>query len=426
MIQSAGTGSAASESQGSSEALQSGEVGYLARQPILDHRGGVFGYELHCHEFSEQSAPGGLSPASSRMMDALALYGVGRLAAGQWGFVNCSTDMLLADLFEALPPAMTVLEIPNHSEPSEKLIRVCANLKKAGFRLALLDFDATQPKNPLIELVNYVKVDAKNFDLLEWEVAHKQLDSANVAVVANKIDTHQAYHKARTLGLGYFQGFYFCHPELISNGKIPANRIFHVEILRQLFKDPLDLKTLCPLVSQDASLVYRVLRFANSPICAIRHPVTSIQDAIMILGDATFRRIAALSIQSALTQGHSPELLHMALVRARFCSLAAPLGGLDREEQYLLGMLSLLPPMLRVPMETILEELPLRVEIRNALAGIPSRERCLLTWIENLEDNSIFACEKTSKQYGLDRNALSAFYLKSLEDGAAPERTAHA
>jgi EAL and modified HD-GYP domain-containing signal transduction protein len=422
MIQSAGTGSAEVESQGSSEIVPSGDVGYLARQPILDHCGRVFGYELHCHEFIGQTGQGVLSPSSNRMLDALALYGVKRLAAGSWAFINCSMDMLLADLFEALQPAMTVLEIPNHSEPPEKLIRVCGKLKKAGFRLALVDFEPNKATDPLIELVDYVKVDAKNFNALEWEPAHKQLDCGNVAVVADKVHTHQAYRRARALGIGYFQGLYFCHPELIPNGQIPANHIYHVEILRELFKDPLDLKTLCPLVSQDASLVYRVLRFVNSPLCAIRHPVTSIQEAIMILGDAAFRRIAALAIQSALSQDHSPELLQMALVRARFCAAAAPLCGLDVEEQYLLGMLSLLPPMLRVPMVTIVQELPLRAEIRNALAGIPGKERCLLTWIENLEDNSIFACEETSEQYGLDRNSLATLYLNALEDGTMPER----
>jgi len=191
-----------------------------------------------------------------------------------------------------------------------------------------------------------------------------------------------------------------------------------VEILRQLFKDPLELKTLCPLVSEDASLVYRVLRFVNSPLCVARHPVTSIQDAIMILGDAAFRRIAALAIQSALSRDQSPELLQMALVRARFCAQAAPFCGLASDEQYLLGMLSLLPPMLRVPMDTILHELPLRTEIREALAGTSSKERSLLTWIENLEDNRTSGCDEISAQYGLDRNTLAVLYLNSLDDGS--------
>jgi EAL and modified HD-GYP domain-containing signal transduction protein len=418
MTQLVSSGSGRTAGVGAIETAQSKGVGYLSRQPILDQRGGVFGYELDCHEPFGQKGEAGSSIASNGMLDALALYGVRRLAAGAWGFVKCSLEMIIGDLFEGVPPELTVLEIPYQSEPSEKLIRACSRLKDIGFRLALLDFESSKPKNPLVRLIDYIKVDWRNLEGSEWKGLQEQIRGTNVTVIADKVHTHQAFCKARALGINHFQGFYFCHPELLPNGRIPTNRAHYVEILRQLFRDPLELKTLCPLVSEDASLVYRVLRFVNSPLCVARHPVTSIQDAIMILGDAAFRRIAALAIQSALSRDQSPELLQMALVRARFCAQAAPFCGLASDEQYLLGMLSLLPPMLRVPMDTILHELPLRTEIREALAGTSSKERSLLTWIENLEDNRTSGCDEISAQYGLDRNTLAVLYLNSLDDGS--------
>ena len=73
-----------------------------------------------------------------------------------------------------------------------------------------------------------------------------------------------------------------------------------------------------------------------------------------------------------------PEILRMAFVRGRFCELAAGLCGLDPTEQYLLGLLSLLPAMLRMPMEELTPALPLREEIRRALEGEPNAERRLL------------------------------------------------
>ena len=51
----------------------------------------------------------------------------------------------------------------------------------------------------------------------------------------------------------------------------------------------------CPLVLRDASLVYRVLRLVNSPMYAIYDPITSLEKAILILGDVAFRRIATLA-----------------------------------------------------------------------------------------------------------------------------------
>ncbi len=68
----------------------------------------------------------------------------------------------------------------------------------------------------------------------------------------------------------------------------------------------------------------------------------------------------------------------MAFVRGRFCELAARFCSLDPTEQYLLGMLSLLPAMLQLPMDELTPALPLREEIRRALQGEANSERVLL------------------------------------------------
>ncbi len=148
---------------------------------------------------------------------------------------------------------------------------------------------------------------------------------------------------------------------------MPANRLSHIEILRLLQDDSIDLHKLARLVKRDASLTYRLLRLINSPVCAMRQEVRSVQAALMAVGEETFRRMATLAIASELNAGQPTELLRMAFVRGRFCELAAGLCGLDYTEQYLLGLLSLLPAMLRLPMRELAPSLPLREEIRRAL-----------------------------------------------------------
>ena len=92
--------------------------------------------------------------------------------------------------------------------------------------------------------------------------------------------------------------------------------------------------------------------------------------------------MATLAITSELNAGQPAELLRMAFVRARFCELAALFAGLDHTEQYLLGLLSLLPAMLRTPMHDLAPSLPLRDEIRRALLGEKIPERSLLCWLK--------------------------------------------
>ncbi|HEY3706308.1 MAG TPA: HDOD domain-containing protein [Terracidiphilus sp.] len=396
------------------EALR--RVGYLARQPILDRRGTVFGYELLFHGLvGQRPAEVGLSRDSSGLLDVLAFFGVERFTAGAWGFVQCGADMLAEQLFEGLPPPMTVLEVPWCEEVQPALVRECFRLREMGFRLALNDYGLDDPRHALLSVAHHVKVDVASLDSPDWQQLCNELYRTPATVVAENIHTHEAYRKARAAGVQYFQGFYFCHPELFPNGTVPADRAHHMDLLRELFKDPLEMKTLLPLVSRDPSLVFRVLRFVNSPICAVRNPVTSLERAMRILGDRIFRRVAMLAIQCTLMQDQSPELLRMAQIRARFCSDTAGLAGLDAEEMYLLGMLSLLPAMLQVPMDTILPGLPLRKAVREALAGGAVRERCLLSWLEALETNDIAECEAISLRYGLDKNAVAEAYLGALE-----------
>lgn len=391
------------------------KVSYLARQPILDRRGTVFGYELHFHGTPEGTVEGELSAASRGMLDALALFGVGRFTGGAWGFVACTPEVLTGELLEGISTPLTVLEIPPFAELSAKLVRSCRELTEAGFKMALAGYVADDPRQALLPIVDYVKVDAAAIDSPQWGHLRKGLYGSRAAIVAENIHSYAGYGKARAAGLQYFQGYYFCHPDLIPNGKLPAAHAHRFEILQELFKDPLDLKALCPLVSGDPSLVYRVLRFANSPVCALRVPVRSVESAILVMGDAAFRRIATLAIQCTLSQDQSPELLRMALLRARFCAQAAPHCGLQSEEMYLMGMLSLLPAMLQVPMNAVLEGLPLREEIREALAGRPRREGCLLAWLEDVEANNIAGCEGAAEQYALDTHVLAQIYLDAMD-----------
>lgn len=64
--------------------------------------------------------------------------------------------------------------------------------------------------------------------------------------------------------------------------------IFHIQLLRMLREAPLDLYRLSGLVKRDASLTYRLLRLVNSPACAVRQEVRSIQSALLAVGDDCF------------------------------------------------------------------------------------------------------------------------------------------
>jgi EAL and modified HD-GYP domain-containing signal transduction protein len=195
---------------------------------------------------------------------------------------------------------------------------------------------------------------------------------------------------------------------------IPANTRFHLEILQQLLNDPLDLARLCPLVESDASLTYRLLRLVNSVGFGFRREVSSVHSALVVVGDDAFRRMASLAIASQANSSRSAEILHTALVRARFCETAAPACHLNDAEQYLLGLMSLFPAMLRVPIDEIAPMLPLRKEIREALSGMALPERTVLTWIESHERGNWPASDAIAQPRGLNGDQMARYYVEAV------------
>jgi EAL and modified HD-GYP domain-containing signal transduction protein len=282
----------------------------------------------------------------------------------------------------------------------------CRKLKETGFRLALDDFIWSPKWAPLVELADYVKVDFMQLNAAAREQLQKRLKGAAVALIAEKVETQEEYKQACKEGFTYFQGYYFCRPVLLKGRRVPANRLFHIRIMELLQHQPMDLRQIGDLVKRDASLAYRLLRLVNSPICAIRQEVRSIEAALVAVGEDAFRRIATVAIASELNANRPPEILRMAFVRGRFCELAARLCALDPTEQYLLGMFSLLPAMLEISMVELAPNLPLREKIREALVGALSRDSSLLMWADRYEHGDWMRCDAIAQSYSLNQETL--------------------
>jgi c-di-GMP-related signal transduction protein len=389
-------------------------VRYMARQPILDLRGKVHGYELLFRNGAEAVFRGDGEMATRTMLDSTVLFGLGRLTAGLPAFVNCTEEALTRDLVHVMPSGMTVLEILEDIEPSRQVVEACRRLKISGFRLALDDFQWRPGIEPLVEIADYIKVDFCALDRRERRRLLDRLSGVTVALVAEKVETQEQVHQARDEGFMLLQGYYFCRPMLMENRKIPANRLSHVAILRLMESETMDLHDLTRQVERDTSLTYRLLRLINSPACAMQQEVRSVQAALLAVGEETFRRMATLAITSELNAGQPAELLRMAFVRARFCELAALFARLDHTEQYLLGLLSLLPAMLRISMPELAPSLPLRNEIRRALLGEKIPERSLLCWLEGHERGKWELCDLIAERRDLRQEDLFHCYEEAL------------
>jgi len=402
---------------------QAGELRYMARQPILDLHGNVHGYELLFWNGRDKTTRGKGELATRTMLDNTVVFGLEELARGLPAFVNCTAESLTEGWVQVLPPHMTVLELASSAEPTPSLLEACRKLKASGFRLALADFTGQPESGPLAELADYIKVDLLKVDAMERGNLLRQLAGSKASLVAQNVETQEQYGQACKEGFDLFQGYYFCRSEPLQSHKIPGNRLVHLEILEDLQNDPVDLQRMSQLVMCDASLTYRLLRLVNSPVCAMRQEVTSIHSALMLVGDAAFRRIAMLAIDTDLSADQPEEILRMAFERARFCELAAPLCCLTPSEQYLIGMVSLFPAMLRLLMEDLVRMLPLREAARDALLGKEIPEGVLLHWMVCYEHGNWAECDAIVRSSGLSHEQVMSCHALAVEWAEAALRT---
>jgi EAL and modified HD-GYP domain-containing signal transduction protein len=366
----------------------------------------VYAYELLFRFGAEMAFHGDGDEATRTMLDNAVMFGLENLTDGLPAFLNCTLEALTEHLVEVLPPQRTVLEVLETLEMTPELIDSCRKLKELGFKLAMDDFRWKEGVEPLVEIADYVKVDILLSDRAERTELFRRLKPYPATMLAEKVETPDENEQLRAEGFELFQGYYFCRPKLQKKREVAANRITQIELLRSLQKSPIDLHHVSSLVQRDPAIAYRLLRLVNSPGSGIRQEIRSVESALIVVGEETFRRMALLAIAKALNGGKSVEILRMALVRARFCELAARLTWRDTTEQYLLGLFSMLPAMLEVPMEEAISGLPLRAEIQEALLGVRNSDRCLLCWMESSESGNWSHCDMVANKKGLEQMQL--------------------
>jgi EAL and modified HD-GYP domain-containing signal transduction protein len=136
---------------------------YLARQPIFDAGNRCVAYEL----LYRASSAGGLSVdvmCNDTALHAVVSIGLDRLTGGAPAWVNVGREHLVGDLYGVFPPRGVVLELLETITPDDTVIEAARRAVRAGYRIALDDFEMTAPWAPLLELAQIVKVDVLGHD----------------------------------------------------------------------------------------------------------------------------------------------------------------------------------------------------------------------------------------------------------------------
>ena len=192
---------------------------FVARQPILDRQRKVVAYELLFRDdgSGEARISDGARATAQVIARVFGRLGVSSVVGGSIGFVNLDTEALLGRAIERLPQQGVVLELLETIEIDDAVVHRCAELKHLGYRLALDDFCAIAPAyEPLLELVDIVKVDVLQLDSRALEILVRRLRLYPPRLLAEKVDTIERARRCLALGFDLYQGFLFGRPAALA------------------------------------------------------------------------------------------------------------------------------------------------------------------------------------------------------------------
>jgi EAL and modified HD-GYP domain-containing signal transduction protein len=389
----------------------------IARQPVLDVRGDIHGYELLFRESARHTTcTGSPGRASAVVLDAaLVSLGLDTLTGGRRAYFNITTEMLLNGAASLIPRESSVLEVLETVPAEPGTIEACRALHASGYTLALDDFVPGPRAEALLPFAKIAKLDVLSTSPVQMTHITRYLRGRGITVVAEKVETIEAYEAAKAAGCTLFQGYYFCRPQTIATREIPPNHVAHMQLVAALNRPNVSAMHVEELLKQDPRLSLRILRCVNSAAFATRREIQSIREAVVMLGINRVRQWAAVWLLTSMNGGPR-EVASMAVLRARLCErLGDILGEAERAGGlFLLGLTSLLDVMIQQPMAVAIAELPLSAEIRAALLGEDNRERRLLDAVVHYERGDWEPALHAAERASIDISDLADAYQDAL------------
>lgn len=374
-------------------AMQGGSL-FLGRQPILDRHQATLGYEFHFRTVeSEQGVATPSAMATAEMVcGAFAELGLGRALGKQLAFIPVDEEFICNDLIQVLPAEQVVLVVK--PDVSAAAIERCRELRSAGYTLAVEGCEGIND-GPLMGLASYAKVDINSHDEAHLAATVNHLRTLSLKLIADNVETPETQALAERLGFNGYQGYYFARPTLVSGRKLSVATQTLMRLITLLNQDA-DTAKLADVMKGEPGLVANLLRLSNSvAVIGVAAKTTSVRHAIALLGRDQLRRWLKLLL-FAHPDGRgirSNPLMQLAALRGHFLELLVqrcyPARPQMADPAFIVGLMSVMPAALEMPMGEILEQITVTAEVREALESRGGQLGQLLELIEHYDNSNV-------------------------------------
>lgn len=392
---------------------------FVARQPILNEKGRIWGYELLFRsgpEYEMASITDG-DHATFSVATSGFIKSQEDLDQNTKMCVNFTEQLLLQGAPQGLPSTVTVIEVLEDVIPSKQVIEKLIVYKQEGYLVAIDDYEGKSDLGDLIGVADIIKVDVLNKSIEEIEDICYTIKNSNATRIAEKVEDSELIPKLKKLGFTLFQGYYFAKPELLSGRKIGSTETSKLRVLQTIEDASSTPDTVEKVIAADPSITYRLLRFLNSAAFGFSIKIKSIRHAITLLGLKRLKNWLRMAVLSDLLGDKNPEIYSMALNRGKMLEELVnedQIKDADAETMFLFGLLSLIDSMMDMPIEQLLDRLPLPDEIKAGYIDKNSKFNKYLQFTAAFERSMPDLFKELCHKLGFVEKRAAEAYLRSI------------
>ena len=382
----------------------------VGRQGIYDAERRLVAYELlfraHGGTSADLSSGAEQDHATSQVISAtFGDFGVEQIAGDKPLFINLTRGFFTGELPVPCSPRQVVLELLEDVEVDAEVLAGLERLRQRGYRIAVDDFAGEEDRLPAVRRAEYVKIDLQaTGERFEEVLALVRRVNPSALVVVERVEDDAAVERCAAAGCDLFQGYGLQRPVTLESVSLTPSQLVCLRLVRALTGSDAPIGEIEQLVSSDPGLSLRVLRTVSSAYAGTREEITSLRQAIVLLGRRQLCSWVVLMLLGGVTSVDT-ESLTTVLARAGACARLTPA---DPDLAYTVGLLSGVSSVLGLAEGELVETTGVARSVRTALLeGRGAAGRALRAVLSYEEDDPQRVGEAGHALYEVSRAYLA-------------------
>ena len=403
---------------------------YLGRMPIMTADGELFAYEL-LHRSTEENytvVNDDLHATARVLVNALNYIGLQTLTQSKPAFIKVDDKAIFDDLILCISNKHFVLEILESSFVSSSLVKRVKELHEKGYTFGLnhyeINADFILHFKELLPYLSYIKIDIKKNNRDKIITALKNLDTSNICLIAEKVETMDDFEWSREAGFDYFEGHYFSKPRIYSHESIDPDNQTLLELI-YLLKSEASFEEIINIFNTSPYLSINLLKFIHLHHGNGEEKIASIEQSLILLGREKLTYWIELMIYAQKDNADTEDnitspLGQIARSRATLMEELAHLisnttKSVSSSSAYLVGILSLAEAIFQNSFEQLFEQMNLDRSISSALINKEGNLGELLKLCIAVENSNFIEINKCLSKFDLSQNQLNKAMMQSYQ-----------